>query len=210
MAVEFGIITSVVPPGGWHYPQELSTGGTHRIIGFSFEELLANMVEFRTRHLELCGGHQNISIEAVRRDLKAYLCKHFRQNCGDSPGPQAGQPIARPSRPRPIDRAANWLAERAKTPVNLVDLALATHRAEICAQCPLNIHWQTGCAPCNANVEVRIQQLKANQRTQWDSRLFLCRVFGHINSVAVWMTDTQSPPDLAPPPHCWHQTEASV
>ena len=206
MAVEFGIITSIVPPGNWHYPQVLSSGQTHKITAFSFEEILSNMLEFRTQHLDLCGGNQNATIEAVRRDLKNYLCAHFKANCADSPtvpAQQQGIGLAN-SYVRPIDRAANWLAHRAKARVDLVDIGLATRRAQICVQCPQNIRWATSCAPCNDNVQVRVQQIKGNQRTQFDPQLFMCRVWGHINSVAVWMTDTQTTPEHDPPANCWH------
>jgi hypothetical protein len=206
---EFGIVTSVMPPGGWHYPQVLSSGQTHRIEGFTFEQLLGNMLDFRSRHIELCGGNQNATIEAIRRDLKAYLCAHFKANCADSPTvptKQQGIGLAN-SYVRPIDRAADWLARRAQARVDLVDLGMAGARAHVCAQCPQNIRWQTSCAPCNDNVAVRVQQLKGNQRTPFDSRLFMCRVWGHVNEVAVWMTDTQTTPDHDPPQNCWHINE---
>ena len=209
MAVEFGIITSIVPPGNWHYPQVLSSGQTHKITAFSFEEILSNMLEFRTQHLDLCGGNQNATIEAVRRDLKNYLCAHFKANCADSPTvptQQQGIGLAY-SYVRPIDRAANWLAHRAKARVDLVDIGLASKRAQVCAACVQNIRWQTSCAPCNSNVEVRIQQMKGNQRTQFDPSLHVCRVFGWVNSVAVWLTDQQASPDQQPPPNCWKLTE---
>jgi hypothetical protein len=198
-----------MPPSGWHYPQDLSTGQTHKITGFSLEELLANMLEFRTRHLELCGGAQAANIEAIRRDLKNYICSHFRQNCADAPtvpAQQQGVGVAN-SYVRPIDRAANWLARRAQARVDLVDIGLANRRAEICAQCVQNIKWATSCSSCNDNVAVRTQQIKGNQRTQFDSRLFMCRVWGHINEVAVWLTDTQTTPEHESPAHCWHVTE---
>jgi hypothetical protein len=209
VSVQFGIITSVVPPGSWHYPQTLSSGQIHRITGFSFEELLANMLEFRTRHLDLCGGNQSATIDAVRVDLKRYICAHFKGNCADSPGPPpASQPIVhRTTYVRPLDKAANWLAKRAQARIDLVDLGIATHRAEACVGCQQNIRWETGCSSCNDNVSIRVQHLKGTRHTQFDSRLFACRVFGHVNSVAVWLTDTQSTPEQAPPAHCWHLTE---
>jgi hypothetical protein len=77
VSVQWGIIDSVVCPGGWHYPQLLSSDQTVRITGFDLQQLLSNMLEFRLRHLELCGGAAKARIEAVRADLKDYLCAHF-------------------------------------------------------------------------------------------------------------------------------------
>lgn len=212
MAVEHGIITSVVPPGGWHYIQKLSTGQTHKVIGFSFEQLLENILDFRRRHIELCGA-ENAYIEAVRADLKAYFCAHFRQNCADSPilpQTQVGIGITRPDYNRPIERvqswldyAANWLSRAALQHPEFVDHGIAGTRAQICAQCPQNIRWQTPCAPCNEAVEVRLQNFKGNLRTNLDNRLYVCRVYGHHNSAAVWLKDTLSTPISPPPPHCW-------
>jgi hypothetical protein len=208
VAVEFGIITSVVPPGSWHYPQVLASGDTVRITGFSFEQLLASMLDFRMRHLELVGGAANASIEAVRRDLKAYLCAHFPQNCADSkssPGKVLGIGIT--NYQTPIDRSANWLSKVGNTRLEFVDPALASNRAQICAGCQQNVRWATPCAPCNDNVLVRIQNAKGNLRTPYDKNLFMCRVYGHVNEVAVWLKDTHSVPEHTPPAICWQLQE---
>jgi hypothetical protein len=205
VAVEFGIITSVVCPGGWHYPQKLSSGQTHKIIGYSFEQLLENILDFRRRHIELCGA-ENAYLDRVRADLKDYLCANFPQNCADSrPAPQKVQGIGIMNRDyhRPIDRAGNWLAEVAKSKHEFLDIGLAGHRAEICAQCPQNVRWETPCAPCNENILIRLQNFKGNLRTPFDSRLFMCRIYGHVNAAAVWLNDTQSSPINPAPAHCW-------
>jgi hypothetical protein len=207
VAVEYGIITSVIPPGGWHYVQKLSSGQSHKIIGYSFEQLLENILEFRRQHIELCGA-ENAYIEAVRADLKSYLCANFRQNCADSPSlPQTGSGIGiidRSNYQRPIDRAGNWIAQIAQARPEFVDIGIAGHRAQICAQCPQNVRWQTSCAPCNETVEVRLQNFKGSLHTPFDNRLFMCRVFGHVNAAAVWLQDTQTTPISPQPAHCWH------
>jgi hypothetical protein len=208
VAVEFGIVTSIVPPGSWHYPQAIP-GGVIKITGFSFEQLLDNMLDFRRRHIELCGA-ESAYIEIVRADLKKYLCAHFPANCADSrvaPQGAVGAAITTREYHRPIDRAANWLAEVGKSRQEFVDHALAEQRAQICAQCPQNIRWATPCAPCNETVEVRTQRLKGNMHTPYDRNLFMCRVYGHVNEVAVWMKDTHSSPIHPAPAHCWKAQE---
>jgi hypothetical protein len=206
VSVQFGIITSVVCPGGWHYPQLLSSGQTVRIQSFSFEQLLTDMLDFRRRHLELCGGAATATIETVRVDLKNYLCKHFRQNCADSPTSPAVTArvgIGITNYQRPIDRAADWLAKIGSLSMPKVDAALASHRAQICAQCPQNVYWQTPCGPCNDNVLVRVQNAKGSLRTPYDRSLAACRIYGHVNEVAVWLSDTHSSSEQNPPPICW-------
>jgi hypothetical protein len=206
LSVEFGIITSVIPPQGWHFLQKLSSGQTHKITGFSFEELLKNILDFRRRHLDLCGA-EAAHIEVVRADLKAYLCAHFRQNCADSPGaPTIAQVVNRGNRvdyDRPIDRAGDWLSRVAMNRPELVDYGLAGHRAQICTQCPKNVQWRTSCAPCNETIEVRVQNLLGNLRTPMDRHLRMCHAFGHVNAAAVWMKDPQSTPTYPPPANCW-------
>ena len=204
MSVEFGIVTSVVMPGGWHYQQVLSTGQTVKITAFSFEELISNMLTFRRNHMDLCGA-EKASIESVRVDLKDYLCSHFKQNCADSWSPLAVTPgigtVA--DYKRPIDRAGAWIAELGNTRTDRVDYALAGVRAQTCVQCPQNVRWQTPCMPCNDNILVRIQQAKGSLYTPLDRQLYMCRIFGHLNEVAVWLSDTHSSSDETPPSICW-------
>lgn len=204
MSVEYGIITSVVPPGSWHYLQVLSSGQTVKIIGHSFEQLLSNMLDFRLRHIDLCGA-EKANIESVRADLKAYFCAHFRQNCADSrsaPSIQTGG-IGIVNYQRPIDRSAAWLGQIGNMSIERVDAALAASRAQVCASCPQNVRWETPCGPCNDNVLVRVQNAKGSLQTPYDRHLFMCRVYGHINEVAVWLTDTHSIKQSQPPAICW-------
>lgn len=205
MSVEFGIITSVVPPGNWHYPQLLSSGQTVRIGAFSFEQLLQSMLDFRRRHLDLCGA-ESATIEKVRADLKDYFCRNFRQNCADArtaPVQARAGGIGVINYKTPIDKAADWIAHAAAQRNTFVDLSVAGHRAQICAQCQMNVRWETPCMPCNDNVLVRVQQFKGNMRTPYDRQLHSCRVFGHLNEVAVWLGDTRSTSENPPPAHCW-------
>jgi hypothetical protein len=194
-----------MPPGGWHLPQQLSSGTTIRLEGFTFEQLLENVLDFRRRHLDLCGGAVNATIEKVRADLKDYVCQHFRQNCADSPGtPQNRIGIGVTNYQRPIDRAADWLARIGSYQIDKVDAALAAQRAHVCASCPQNVRWATPCAPCNDNVLVRIQNAKGSLSTPYDRNLFVCRIYGHTNEVAVWLADTHSTSELKAPDICWH------
>ena len=206
MSVQWGIITGVMPPGGWHYPQVLSSGEKVRLWSHSFEQLLADMLDFRRRHSDLCGGAARATIEAVRADLKAYMCAHFRQNCADSPGTStitARVGIGVTSYQRPIDRTADWLAQLAQLSVPKVDPALAAFRAQICAACPQNVRWATPCAPCNDSVLVSIQNAKGSAQTPYDRHLFSCRIYGHSNEVAVWLADTHSNSEQKAPDICW-------
>jgi hypothetical protein len=205
MSVEFGIITSVVPPGNWHYPQVLSSGQTVKIIGFSFEQLQSNLQEFRRRHSDLCGGAANAELSVIRADIKDYFCRNFRQNCADAsstPNIQSGG-IGVTNYVTPINKAADWLAHVANDRLEYVDSALAAQRAQVCAQCAQNVRWQTPCQPCNQNVLVRIQQAKGSLSTPYDRNLMVCRSYGHMNEVAVWLKDTKSQPQSQPPAHCW-------
>jgi hypothetical protein len=190
-------------PGGWHFPQHLSSGQTVKITAFDFPELLANILEFRMRHMDLCGA-ENARIESVRADLKNYICAHFPQNCADSQEtPFVGWIGIQSDYKRPIDRSGQWLADVANERLEYADPALAAQRAQICAQCPQNVRWQTGCASCNDNVAVRVQNLKGSMRTPYDRNLQMCRTYGHVNEVAVWLLDTHSQPEKPPPPNCW-------
>jgi hypothetical protein len=204
VSVEHGIITAVMPPGGWHYQQKLSSGDTVKLDAFSFEAILETMLDFRRRHPDLCFGAENASIEAVRRDLKEYLCAHFKQNCADSPGAASYGAIGvTPTYKAPIDRAGNWLAQLANTRPERIDYALAGTRAQVCTQCPFNIKWQTGCQACNDNIAIKIQHANGSLSTPYDRRLLTCRAYGWVNAVAIWLSDPVAEAEHEPPAHCW-------
>lgn len=210
MSVEFGIITSVVPPRGWRYPQLLSSGQTVEIEGFSFEQLLQNIAQFRRRHPDLCGGTDKAEIGTVREDYRAYVCKNFRQNCGSAgnsgPGVQSGG-IGITNYVSPINKAGDWLARIGNQRQEYVDAALAAQRAQICAQCAQNVRWQTPCGPCNDNISVRTQNAKGSLATPYDRSLQVCRIYGTMNEVAVWLKDPQSSAEQQAPSHCWRIQE---
>lgn len=205
MSVQFGIITSVVPPRGWKYPQVLSSGQTVEVIGYSFEQLMENISEFRRRHSDLCGGVGQAEIGVVREDYRTYVCKHFRQNCASSastPTVQTGG-IGVTNYVSPINKAADWLAQLGNQRLEYIDAALAAQRAQVCAQCPQNVRWETPCQPCNDNIRVRSQNAKGSHSTPYDRNLAVCRVFGHLNEVAVWLSHPGSSPQSQPPAVCW-------
>ena len=207
MSVQFGIITSVVPPRGWKYPQLVDGGQAIEIIGYSFEQLIENIAEFRRRHPDLCGGTEKSQIGVVREDYRAYVCKHFRQNCAsgvNTPAVQTGG-IGMTNYVSPINKAADWLAALGNTRPEYVDAALAAQRAQVCAQCPQNVRWETPCAPCNDNIRIRSHNAKGSLSTPYDRNLAVCRVFGHMNEVAVWLSRPGNNPQSQPPAVCWNQ-----
>ena len=202
MSVQYGIVTAVMPPGGWHYPQKLSSGDTVKIEAFSFEEILETILDFRRRHMDLCGS-ENATIEKVRADLKQYMCANFRQNCADNSSVPAQTGIHITNYKTPIDRTGSWLAELGHTRIERIDAGLASQRAQICCQCPQNVRWQTGCQSCNDNVAIRIQNANGSLYTPYDRRLQACRVYGWANAVAVWLADPVATAEHEPPAHCW-------
>ena len=155
--------------------------------------------------LELCGGAATAEIATVREDYRSYVCKHFRQNCASgssTPLTQIGA-IGVANYVSPINKAADWLSKIGNQRLEYVDAALAAQRAQVCATCPQNVSWLTPCQPCNDNVRIRTQQAKGSFRTPYDSHLHVCRIFGHMNAVAVWLADTQSAGESQPPAICW-------
>jgi hypothetical protein len=103
----------------------------------------------------------------------------------------------------PINRASDWLAKVAQQPLEHIDPALASQRAQVCAMCPMNVAWQTGCSSCNDNVNVRTQMAKGSLATPYDRNLLVCRIFGWHNQVAVWLKDGHATPEQKPPAVCW-------
>src|SRR5262249_1900840 len=143
----------------------------------------------------------------IRDDIRDYYCKNFKQNCaGGTTAPAIQYGVGVSNYVSPINKAADWLAQIANQRLDHVDAALAAQRAAICAQCPQNVHWQTPCAPCNDNIQVRTQNAKGSLSTPYDRNLQVCRVFGWKNDVAVWLKATR--PTESAPNHCWRVTES--
>jgi hypothetical protein len=205
-----GIITGMVMPGGFHFPQKLTSGQIVRIEGQGYEELERRVLEFRLRQGSLVDP-SGCDLEVVRADLKNYICTNFPRNCTQTPraapAPTDAPIIRRPFYPN-IQRLSEWYARVAYRSLQFVDAAEANRRAAICAGCPQNCDFVGGCAPCNHQIERNALMVLGGRRVQNEPDLKACRVFGHHLPAAVWMRDPYSEPSHEVPSFCWKRPAA--
>lgn len=182
----------------WRFPQGavMIRAGTHK-------ELIERVFEFRLRNYIPTGD--------IEREISDWYCAQFPRFChedGDGIGPSAKQKAA-----AMLQRVAQWVSNLArKMPRGgypLVTAAEADARATICAQCPKNGHWKSGCGGCDAATLQLLQSVKQLKKTIRDGNLAACEVGGWENSTAIWMPKEQlalSPEQIAQlPTPCWRK-----
>lgn len=198
----------MIPPGGWSFEQVVENSTPFKIEGQTYAQLEDKVFSFRLANVELIPSG-TATRESVRSDIRAFICPRFPTQCSDDWG--IPLPKETPSQVTgtvyrmPIQRLEDWIKKLAFSEIQFNDASSAAVRASTCAECPQNIGWKTSCAPCVGSVSTRIARYKGDRHTPLDSKLQACRVFGHHNELAVWMSDTLSTANDTPPPECWNQ-----
>lgn len=195
-----------MPPGGWRFSQTLDNGSVFPIDAGTYPELETKVFNFRLANVEIIPSG-TATRESVRFDIRIFICSRFPDQCC---GPIALTPAAPPesktgSYTIPIHRLDDWFKKLSLAPLEWKDAAAANAAAVICASCPQNVQWRTGCAPCVESVQRRIVRYKGDRSTTLDPRLLSCRIFGHHNELAVWMSNTSSTAKETPPENCWNK-----
>jgi hypothetical protein len=195
-----------MPPGGWRYSQILDNGNLFPIEAGTYPELESKVFNFRLANVEIIPSG-TATRESVRYDIRQFICSRFPQQCcGPLELAVVSPPEPRPgSYTTPISRLDDWFKRLSLAPLEWKGAAEANAAAEICASCPQNVQWRTGCAPCVESVQRRIVRNKGDRSTPFDSKLLSCRCFGHHNELAVWMSNTCSTAKEPPPVNCWNK-----
>lgn len=213
------VISSLVPPGGWHFRQKLSSSPQrpqHQLIqAASYDQLVDNVFKFRLNNLEMVPSG-TATREHVAADIQYFICGKFPTNCTGSKADLAaaagGQPpsVNRPGYARPLNRVENWLTMLSQKDLRWVDQARAIERANVCIKCRLNQRWQAGCKPCNQNVERRALLIRGSHSTGLEPKLKGCLSYGTLLELSIWLENDFSAPRSkpAPIPQCWKLAEA--
>ncbi len=90
--------------------------------------------------------------------------------------------------------------------------AEVARRALICASCPANKPWRSGCPGCSSNVSALLIQVRGLRRTPYDDMLYACNFGGwgnesavHLSAAELPLTDRQKD-EL--PVRCWRKVLA--
>ena len=185
----------IIPPGGFVFDEN----GT-RIEGHSYQSLAENLLRYRIDNRLPVGDPLKEIVERVCAQHPHFCSAHTPPLQGALPS-LAGHVAGWMSRLYASLRASN--IEHA-----FVGQEEAQRRAEICAGCPNNVNWKTGCGSCASATENEGFTFRAGRRTVGEERLQGCHIVGQENRTAVWL---KSPPPVTPaereafPTHCWRK-----
>lgn len=198
------VITSMVPPNGFHYLQPLETGQYQRIDGRSYEELIEKIFQFRLQQIELVPSGTAIK-ERVEADYMHWVCSRWPRACTGAIGELPPEPAREQKLGyyRPTQRVEDWFKLLGTRQLEWVDQATAYRRAKICMECPLNQNWATNCGPCNQNIRTKALLLRGSHKLGLESQLRACLGFGWLNEIAVWLSDGFREASRTIPPKCW-------
>lgn len=190
------------PPGGWHF---VMPDGT-KLTAMNEERLVAQIHEYRIRN--------NIPPGDIERDIDDYYCLNWPEACHKEPSDYLGPSApSGPTREPLVNRVTRWvtslIARMPRGGFAVVASDEAARRALICASCPANKQWRSGCLGCSSNVAALLTQLKGLRRTPQDDYLMACTFGGWGNEAAVFMnagelplTDSQK---AEMPDKCWRK-----
>lgn len=181
----------------YHYPVTPSV----TVHGKTLEELRTRIHEFRLRnHIEIGDIEHDINIHYCSK--WPTFCRDDKQGVGDGPKTKAAKMMGR------ITQWVSGLVQRMpRGGYELVTQPEAEARAKICAECPQQAAWRSGCGGCDASTLTLLQQLKKLRRTPSDGNLRACSIGGWENAAAVHqgvsallLTPEQQ---NSLPPTCW-------
>lgn len=191
---DYGITTGVVPRGGWHYKQD---GLDETIDSDSPENLCKRVLQHRV--------NRGIPVGNVEEDISNYIKSvsphndRFRRQAAFVPEVSRIRPI------QPlIERIKEWLVSKQGKIAKLTDEFERQRRAEICAQCPQNIPWQSSCGECNSDTIYRGNLVRQKTEAPLDKKLRACRVNNLYLQTAVALEKEELPlKNPESPSQCW-------
>jgi hypothetical protein len=189
----------VVPPGGFHFIETFE-GREKRIDGDSFENVARNLLLFRLANQRPPGNPS--------ADVSNFVCTRWPHYCTDT-APREVAPTNSMQTPGGLaGRIAAWMSDLLKLQNDTADIssAVAESRAEICAKCPVNVSYVSGCGACMDNIQRLSFVFRAGRTLPADPMLQGCAATGQHNPSAVWAKNLPqiSPDDAAKmPSNCW-------
>ena len=149
----------MVPPGGWHFPAEPGV----ILRADSYLQLEDALMKHRMRM-----GQRT---DAVKQEIDRYFCARWPSFCVDD---RATTSSFEGLDKRVARYASNVAREQPAGGYLLETQTVANTRAEICAKCPENRSWKTGCSGCAASVAQLLVQLRRLRNTPVDGKLKAC------------------------------------
>lgn len=151
--------------------------------------LIQQIHEYRLRN--------NIPPGDIERDIDQYYCTKYPEACQKEAAdyaPEKGLPKDPPREPL-VNRVTRWVTtlvtRMPRGGFQMESAQVAASRALICAGCPGNKPWRTGCLGCSSNVATLLLQVRSLRKTPQDALLYACNFAGWGNEAAVHMPVAQ-------------------
>jgi hypothetical protein len=160
---------AVVPSGGYRFQQRLPSGGFQQFVGVSNDDLFRQVRTFRLNN--------NIELGDLEVEIKQGI---------SGPAHKAYNPQYSLR-----ERVTGWKSNRMYQKIKFVDPELATHRADICQDCPYNnLKYADDCIECFSHTNQDLYAMRQGRTTDQDEWLGACEICGHDNKTAVHLSGT--------------------
>jgi hypothetical protein len=187
---------NIVPPGGFHYEEP-----GLRIDGPSYQAVAEELLKWRLKSA--------LPVGDPLADVMNYVCSRHPHFCTEPDIPQA---IAMPRRPALLARVTQWMASlwrsATRSDKRFVTSSKAEERAQLCAKCPHNVEWKSGCSSCVETTTRLGYTFRAGRQVSLEKSLHACDLLGQENSTAVWLEGpAPADPDThkSLPSFCWRK-----
>lgn len=166
----------------------------------TFDALYSQIAAYRLHHGMDAGD--------PRRDVNDQFCAKWPHFClaesGDGPTPEDQ---AKTMGRRVTAWAAIMTRDQPQGGYDLLGDDVAAKRSSTCRECPYNKPWKTNCAPCWAQTETLLTQLRRLRNVPLNQPIFGCEVDGACNRTAAFMPDAAVKSKMKDvnryPPACW-------
>lgn len=186
------------PPNGWHFPVDPKV----RLEAHDKKTLLDRMFEYRIRNGIPTGNEEE--------DLDNYICGKWPSACNKEPH-DYGIAVKRFNPEKLLNRVSRWAAgiidHMPRGGYPLIPRPETDARAVICAACPKNTVWRTGCRGCSGSTVALLNQARRMQKSPLN--LMGCSVIGFDCATAVFFTHENLPISeemrQSLPDKCWRK-----
>jgi len=185
-------IIGIIPPGGHHYME-----ADVKITGSSYKNLLENVTNYRAENY--------IPVGDVEGDVTNYICGNWPHFC-HGVDMVVVTSIEQPNQQTELLTDITVWAKNTLTTNKRIDFVtdeLAEARAKVCAKCPKNIKWRSGCQSCITATDRLSVSIRQARETKTSRSLGGCSIMRHDNRSAVFFdkNNFNKPQNL--PAKCW-------
>lgn len=190
------VITDMVLPRHWHYPQPFQNSAT-KIEAGSYSELLDAVQNFRLTNGLVVGD--------VQGDVDRYICAAFPRHCRTARQAPLSASVQVPSasKMRFIDKLVQWALQVQRNKSGFVVMSVAEDRANKCVKCSQHANWMTsGCGRCDADAQRLFLIVRQGKDVALRGKLMGCKLYDHDCRTAIWLEEKPARKENTPA-DCW-------